>query len=176
MINLTRPYYLAPVHGEPRHQHLYAEIGMNMGYPDHRIFQMADGLPLELDDTSAKLGHAVPAGRVMVDNSGAEGVTTEILKDRYNIANDGIIMIAIVVDSVKGSLVGPPTIATKGLNARESLMDQANDVLIDHLTALSNDERKDTVRVKHDAQDVVRKFLQKRLGSRPLVTAMVIES
>jgi ribonuclease J len=175
MINLTRPYYLAPVHGEPRHQHLYQNIARNMGYPDHRIFTMKDGIPLVMDDTAAWAGEPVPAGRVLVDNSGTPGVTDDVLRDRYNIANDGIVIITIAIDMTKGVLVGDPTLQSRGFHGPEGILNAAYSVLFDGLSALSRDELKDTNRVKHDASDTVRRLVQKRTNLRPLVLPIIVE-
>jgi ribonuclease J len=110
MINLTRPYYLAPVHGEPRHQHMYLEMAREMGYPEHRIFMLEDGVPLVLDETNAYFGEPVPVGRVLVDYSGTPGISTEVLRDRYNIAKDGLIVITIAVDLERGEFIGDPMV------------------------------------------------------------------
>lgn len=175
MINLTRPYYLAPVHGEARHQHIYQGIARNMGYPEHRIFTMKDGVPLVMDDTSAHQGEAVPAGRVLVDNSGTPGVSDDVLRDRYNIANDGIIVVTVPIDTTKGELIGDPIIQARGFSGPEGVLNTAYDIVFDNLNALSRDELKDTNRVKHDTADTVRKFMQKRTGLRPLVLPIVVE-
>ena len=80
-----------------------------MGYPEHRLFTMQDGIPLRLEETSASLGEAVPYGRVLVDNSGTPGITDEVLRDRYNVANDGLVVVTVVIDVEKGELVGDPS-------------------------------------------------------------------
>lgn len=175
MINLTRPFYIAPVHGEPRHQHLYGNIALGMGYPDHRIFTMEDGKPLEFEETTAGFGETVPSGRVLIDNSGTPGVTDEVLRDRYNIANDGIVIITVVLDAELGELVGDPVLQSKGLHGPDGLLDQAFDHLIDALGALSKEELRDVNRVMHDSADVVRRLIHKRCQLRPLVLPTIVE-
>lgn len=175
MVNLTRPYYIAPVHGEPRHQHLYNHIARGMGYPEHRIFTMEAGIPLVFTETEAHIGEPVPCGRVLVDNSGTPGVPDEVLRDRYNVANDGLIVITIAIDPEHGELVGDPILQAKGFHGPEGLVDQAFNVLTDTLGRLSTDELRDTSRVRHEAQDSVRRFIHKRCQLRPLVLPCIVE-
>ncbi len=175
MMNLTRPYYVAPVHGEPRHQYLYNEIAGGMGYPDHRIFTMEAGVPLIFGEQEAHFGEQVPCGRVLVDNSGTPGVPDEVLRDRYNVANDGLIVVTIAIDPERGELAGDPIIQAKGFHGPEGLIDQAFDALVDVLQNLSKDEIRDTGRVRHDAQDIVRRFVNKRTSLRPLVLPTIVE-
>jgi ribonuclease J len=175
MINLTRPYYIAPVHGEPRHQFLYNSIAKDMGYPEHRIFTMKDGIPLNLDDTSANFGEKVPCGRVLVDNGGHPGVSDEVLRDRYNVANDGLIVVTIAVDTTQGEIVGDPIIQARGFHGPQGILDVAFEHLVDALGALSKDELKDSTRVRQDSADVVKRLIQKRTQLRPLVLPTVVE-
>ena len=116
MINLTKPYYIAPVHGEPRHQSLYCDIAGDMGYPEHRMFTMKDGIPLNIEETSAGPGDPVQVGRVLVDNSGTPGVSDDVLRDRYNVANDGLIVVTISIDMTKGELAGTPIVQARGFH------------------------------------------------------------
>lgn len=175
MINLTKPFYIAPVHGEPRHQFLYNQIAAGMGYPDHRRFTLEAGIPLVMDEKKAYLGEAVATGRVLVDNSGTPGVTDEVLRDRYNVANDGLIMISIAVDTTHGEIVGDLNLMAKGFHGPAGILDQAKDVLIDLLSSMNPSDIKDLNKVKTESADLVRKFLGKRIKLRPLIVPSVIE-
>ena len=175
MINLTKPFYIAPVHGEARHQYLYNQIALEMGYPAHRLFTMKDGIPLCMDETNSYYGEQVPCGRVLVDNSGTAGVPDEVLRDRYNVANDGIVVITIPIDTTVGQMAGDPGIQARAFSGPEGTLEAAYDVLFDALSALSKDELKDTSRVKHDAGDVVKRLIQKRTRLRPLVLPIIVE-
>ncbi|HTQ10171.1 MAG TPA: ribonuclease J, partial [Fimbriimonadaceae bacterium] len=175
MVNLTRPYYIAPVHGEPRHQHLYNGIAKGMGFPEHRIFTMAAGIPLVFTETEAHLGEPVPCGRVLVDSSGTPGVPDEVLRDRHNVANDGLVVLTIAIDPEHGELVGDPILQAKGLHGPDGLIDQAFNYLVDALNDLSREEIRDTSAVKHEAQDAVRRFIHKRASLRPLVLTTIVE-
>lgn len=175
MINLTRPFYIAPVHGEPRHQFLYNQIAADMGYPEHRIFTMETGVPLQMDDKHAMFVEPIPTGRVLVDNSGTPGVSDEILRDRYNVANDGIVILSIAIDTTHGEIVGDPTVMARGFHGPKGLLEDAQDLMVDALAGLNPNEIKDLNRIKQDATAVVRKFMAKRGKLRPLIVASVIE-
>jgi len=175
MINLTRPFYIAPVHGEPRHQFLYNEIAKDMGYPEHRIFTLDAGVPLVFEETNAGYGEPVACGRVLVDNAGTVGISDEVLRDRSHISKDGIIMITLAVDVEKGELVGDPIMQSKGFQGPDGTLDKAYEILWDNLKQLSREEVRDVSRVRHATSDVVRRFIQKRTSLRPLVLPSVIE-
>jgi ribonuclease J len=175
MINLLKPFYIAPVHGEPRHQYLYNHIAKEMGHAEHRIFTMACGVPLNLDDTSAALGTAVAAGSVLVDNAGTAGVSDEILRDRYSVANEGLVIVTVPVDVTKGVLAGDPSIMAKAFSGSPKTLDIALDFLLDAMRNLGREELRDTSRVKADAADAVKRAIQRRGGARPLVVPIVIE-
>jgi ribonuclease J len=175
MINLTKPFYVAPVHGEPRHQHIYNRMAVDMGYPLHRIYTMQNGRPLVIDEDKAFFGDEVPTGRVLVDNSGTPGVTEEVLRDRYSVANDGLVLISIAVDTTHGEIVGDPSLHAKGFHGPAGILDLAHDAMVDILASLSATEIKDLNRVKQDATDVVRKVLGRRGRLRPLIVTTVIE-
>ena len=175
MVSLTKPFYIAPVHGEPRHQHIYNEMVRAMGYPDSRIFTLVDGIPLNVEETSASFGDPVPFGRVLVDTGGTPGVTDDVLRDRFNIARDGIIVISLVVDIDKGEVAGDPVLQARGFHAPEGTLDHAYDVLWDALRNLTREELKDVGRLRHEVADVVKKMIHKRTSLRPLVLPTIVE-
>jgi len=175
MINLTRPFYLAPVHGEPRHQHLYCKVGATMGYPEHRVFMMVDGHPLTFDDTKGWLGDPVKCGRVLVDNGGNPGISDEILRDRNTVANDGVIIPVIALDLETGEIVGTPTIESRGFSGDPKILEQAAKILDETLMGLSQNDIKNIDVVRHAAADAVRKFVHRKAQMRPLVSPAIVE-
>ena len=175
MINLTRLYYLAPVHGEPRHQHMYQEIAKDMGYAENRMFTMKSGVSLDIGETNANLGDTFPSGRVLVDRNGTPGVTDDILRDRNNVAREGIITVVLVVDKTAGRLANRPTIDARGFHGEDGVLKYAEEVLADGLGQLSKEDFKDSSRVKQLSADLVRRSIQKRSNVRPLVVPTVVE-
>ena len=175
MVNLLRPFYLAPVHGEPRHQHVYLEMIRDMGYPEHRIFKLEDGSTLQIKEKSAEIGEKVPCGRVLVDNSGTPGISDEVLRDRSNLANDGLVAVTVVIDPERGELVGDPIIVSRGFHGPEGALDSAMEVLEDGLDSLDPDDLRDVDKLRHQVTDIVRRYIQKRTSLRPLVLPTIVE-
>ncbi len=175
MVNLTRPFYLAPVHGEPRHQDAYLELGRNMGYPEHRMFTLENGVPLCLDDTKAWFGDPEPCGRILVDRAGTPGVTEEVLRDRSNLSRDGVVVVTVAIDPDSGEIVGDPILQGKGLHTTEDVLTQTSEVVLDALLAFDRNDLKDVDRVRHTVGDVARRHLAKRANLRPLIVPSVVQ-
>ncbi len=175
MINLTRPFYLAPVHGEPRHQYLYGQIGKSMGYPESRIFTLTDGVPLDFTEKHAGFGEPVPAGRVLVDGSGTPGVTEDVLRDRYNVSNEGFVTITVAVDTTHGEFVGDLMLQSRGLHGPEGLLDQAQNWVYDVLNDMNKAEISDLGKVRHLITDTAKRAILKKSGLRPLIVVSIIE-
>lgn len=175
MVNLLRPFYIAPVHGEPRHQHLYLQMVAAMGYPEHRMFTLEDGATLRISETQAELGDKVPCGRVLVDNSGTPGITDEVLRDRYNLANDGLIAVTVAIDPERGELVGEPIVQSRGFHGPEKALELATDVLVDGLRSLEANDLRDVDKLRHQVSDTLRRYIQKRHNLRPLVVPTIVE-
>ena len=176
MINLTRPFYLAPVHGEPRHTWQYRKMAADMGYPEHRLFAMEDGVPLVITATEAHLGEPVPCGRVLVDNGGNPGVTEDLLRDRSNLAQYGVVTVTLVVDPEAGDVVGEPLLSQKGLHDPEgSVLQAATQALATELRQFSKEDVMDPDTLRHAASDVVRRAIFRCSQIRPLVVTTVVE-
>ena len=114
MLNLVRPRYFMPVHGEYRHQHIHRGLARESGIPEEDIFILENGDVLEIDGDNAELVDKVPTGMVFVDGfeiGDAEGL---VLRDRQQLAGDGIIIAVVTVDAQSGETVAPPELVARG--------------------------------------------------------------
>src|SRR5207247_3829878 len=113
MLNLTRPRYFIPVHGEYRHLLGHARLAESVGLEPDRILLIEDGTGVEVTKTSACIAGRFPAGRILVDGKSVGETGAVVLRDRQLLAEDGVIAVAITVDR-SGAVVAGPEIASRG--------------------------------------------------------------
>ena len=170
MINLVKPFYLAPIHGEPRHQYLYREMSLAMGYPEHRIFLMEEGVPLCMDETNAWLGESVPSGEVWLDKSGTSSITEEIMKERMSLANDGVLSITLLLDKKQSKLKGKPKIQSKGFSGNPKILNELATLAEEAL----EDPKPSSYRNIQEAEQMLLKTLKKHIQSKTKLSPLVL--
>jgi ribonuclease J len=175
MVNLTRPHYVAPVHGEPRHQYHMGHLAVEMGYGEENIIMLENGSQLVLEKDGAFMADSVVCGRVLVDGSGQAGVSDEVLRDRQNLANDGVVFVNVAIDSDAGKIVGSPEVVGRGVVALDAEIRELKDVLNDLVRSYSHAELRDTAVLHAEISEVTRKFLRRAINRRPLVVASVVD-
>ena len=179
MLNLLRPQYFVPVHGEYRHQHLHAELARQSGLGDEEIFILENGDVLELDAENGEVVDKVPTGMVFVDGfelGDAEGL---VLRDRQQLAADGILIAVVTVDAQSGDTVAPPELVARGfLHDDERLKDvldecgAALDALMEELGRVHVTGQR---LIKEDIKDKLAELVYARTRSRPLIMPVVVE-
>ena len=121
IIGITKPKYFIPVHGEHRHLMLHKHLAEVMGVPNQNCFIMGLGQVFETDGKTAKINGSVPSGKVLIDGLGVGDVGNIVLRDRKHLAQDGLIVIIISIDSTSGEVISEPDIISRGfVYVRES--------------------------------------------------------
>ncbi len=178
MLNLTRPKYVTPVHGEYRHVAKYIDLAQDVGIPSGNIFPMEVGDVLEITPDSAGIVGKVAAGDVLVDGIGVGDVGDVVLRDRWHLAQDGIFIIVVSVDRGTGSIVAGPEVISRGfiyMEEAEDLIEEAKDVVIDTIRNLTIDAATEWSTAKGDVRTAVAKLLHMRTRRRPMVIPIVVE-
>ncbi|MFN8852798.1 MAG: ribonuclease J, partial [Armatimonadota bacterium] len=168
MITLTKPFYLAPVHGEPLHQKAYKEMALAMGHAPHRIFVLDNGDPLELDEQKAWLGKPVTTGEVMIDQNEGRPIEVEELRARQQMAHDGIVMVTLAVDR-DGTMVANPHVEAHGVCGGDDVVPEIQDMLRGAIGRLTEFEMQETDYFRATIEQQVRKVLQAKTRQRPKV-------
>jgi ribonuclease J len=171
LLNLVKPKYFIPIHGELRHLHAHAEIGRNQGIPAENIFVVENGTVVEFNETGARLADRIPGGWVFVDGSGVGDVGPVVLRDREILSQDGFVLAVVRLNQKTGQLIHRPKIITRGfvfVKENLDLIERAEEEII---AALRMDGQ--------DPQNTVRKALCELLYSetqrRPMVMPVVVE-
>ena len=179
MLNLLRPQYFVPVHGEYRHQHIHAGLAREAGIEDEHIFILENGDVLEIDDANAEIVDKVHTGMVFVDGfeiGDAEGL---VLRDRQQLAGDGILIAVVTVDAQTGRSVAPPELVARGfLHDDERLKDvlaDCREALDEVLAQLGKEGITGQRLIRDDIKDTLAELVYRGTRRRPLIMPVVVE-
>jgi ribonuclease J len=178
MLALTRPRYFMPVHGEYRHLLQHARLAEGVGIPKDRIFLIEDGLGLEVTASGARVLGQYPAGPVLVDGKGVGDVGSVVLRDRQLLAEAGMLVIALTIDRVTGSIVAGPEIVSRGfvyMREADALMDEVKAAVRDALAARQEPEVFDRELVGAMVRSAARRFINQRFQRKPVVLPVILE-
>ncbi len=181
MLNLTRPRYVMPVHGDYKRLRLHAGLAKSVGIDEERIFQSRNGVPLEFDSNgAARLGKDVGAGMIFVDGLELGEPDDAALRDRRTLSADGVVLVAVTVSFEDLEVAADPEIAFRGVPFRD---DEDSDRLLDEIADAVEDKIEDAFKgkvrepalIRQDVHDVVAELVFKRLKRRPMVLPVVVE-
>jgi ribonuclease J len=176
MINLVRPKFFIPVHGDYRHLKRHAELAAATGVPE-KVILLEDGDVLTLDREHAEKTGKVTTGRVCIDNnSTADVVEDTVIRDRKHLGEDGVFLPIIAINKRTGQVEGVPEITTRGFAADDpELLRNARDIVARTLEQSSEEERKDYGVMKDKIRGDLKRFLQKNANRRPLIMPIILE-
>lgn len=179
MINLTRPEYVAPYHGEPRHYHAYTQMALDMGYPTETILTFETGQMLEMDAEGVRrAATTIPHGSVLVDGISTGGVSDVVLRDRRHLSQDGTVIVTVSMDRSTGEILAGPDMLSRGfLHPEDSseLFEGAVERVVQALEELDAAEGADWDTVRIAVHDTVARYLRKRTNRRPVVVPVIME-
>jgi ribonuclease J len=180
MLNLTRPRYVMPVHGDYKRIRLHAELAESIGIDSERIFRSRNGVPLEIDGDGARLGDDLGAGMIFVDGLELGEPDDAALRDRRTLSADGLVIVVATVSLEDGEVAADPEISFRGVpmpsnESTERLVDELMDVVEDKLEDGLRGHVREPALIRQDLHDAVAAFVYKRLKRRPMVLPVVIE-
>jgi ribonuclease J len=176
MINLVRPKFFVPVHGDYRHLKRHAELALATGVPE-KVILLEDGEVLTLDREHAEKTGKVTTGRICIDNnSTADVVEDTVIRDRKHLGEDGVFLPIIAINKRTGQVEGVPEITTRGFAADDpELLRNARDIVARTLDQSSEEERRDYGVMKDKIRGDLKRFLQKNANRRPLIMPIILE-
>jgi len=176
--SLVNPKYAIPVHGEYKHLVAQAKIAEELGYDKDNIKILSSGDVLELDEEKAEVTGRVQVGNIMVDGNGVGDVGNIVIRDRQRLADDGIIIIVMTLDSVTGLVLDGPDIVSRGfvyVRNSETLMDEMQTVVDNTMDYIMDRRITDWGKIKTEVKDAVGDFVWKETKRRPMILPIIME-
>lgn len=176
--SLVNPLYSIPVHGEYKHLIAQAKIAEELGYDKEHIKILSSGDVLEIDENGADVTGHVQVGNIMVDGLGVGDVGNIVLRDRQRLAEDGIIIVVMTLESGSGQVLAGPDIVSRGfvyVRNSESLMDEARTVLERTMEYCMDHNITDWGKIKNEVKDALGDFVWKETKRRPMIMPIIME-
>ena len=176
--SLVNPKYSIPVHGEYKHLIAQAKIAEALGYDSDHIKILSAGDILELDEDGAEVIGKAPVGNILVDGLGVGDVGNIVLRDRQRLAEDGIIVVVMTLESGSGQVLAGPDIVSRGfvyVRNSESLMDEAQAILNDTMDYCMSHNITDWTKIKNEVKDALGDFVWKETKRRPMIMPIIME-
>jgi len=177
LLNLVKPKFFVPIHGEYRHLSLHAKLAQSVGIPKENTFILEDGDILEVSPQAGKIAGKVTSGNVYVDGLSVGDIGTVVLRNRRMLSRDGIVVVIMAVNKQTGKLVGRPDIISRGfVDTRESkdMIDESRDLVarsLDH----SGDRPTEWSFVNTKVRDILNKFYYEQTKRRPMILPFMVK-
>jgi len=177
MINLVRPRYFIPIHGEYRHLVKHIQLAMETGLPPERLILAEDGDTICFSDGTARIRDRVHTGRVLVDGKGVGDVGELVLRERRRLAGDGVVIALLAVDEKTGEVIYGPDIISRGFVFEDQggfILEQAKDIVLEVLNATELAVPMDWGEVAPDIKRNLKRFFYKIIERRPIIMPIII--
>jgi ribonuclease J len=178
MLNLVKPRYVMPVHGDHKRIGLHAQLADAVGIDPDDVFRGENGLPLELDERGARFGEPEQSGMIFVDGVDVGDPADVALRDRRMLSADGIFIVVATVSEQSGESVAPPEVIFRGVPFIEQADELVDDIRAEvelSLSRAAKDGVRETDLLQQELHDDLAAFVYDRLRRRPMVLPVVVE-
>jgi len=178
MINLTRPCFFVPIHGEYRHLVNHSRLARKVGIDPERCILAVNGDVVTFSGDRAEIAGTVESGRVFVDGKGIGDVGTIVLKDRKHLSEDGMVVVIIAINQASGEIIYGPDIVTRGFvfeDESQEYLEETRKIVLDTLAGVNLEVMADWNEVKMEVRRVLRRFFNKTIERRPVILPVILE-
>ncbi|MFH1153407.1 MAG: ribonuclease J [Pseudomonadota bacterium] len=178
MINLTKPKYFIPIHGEYRHLVIHARLAEKLGIPREHVILAENGKIIAFDETGGRIAGVVETGRVLIDGKGIGDVGRSVLKERRNLSEDGLVVVCMIIDEETGIVLYGPELISKGFvfgAETGHLVDDAQCVILEIVEdiEIGSESRVDQIRTR--LQKALKQYFFFTIRRRPVILPIIIE-
>jgi ribonuclease J len=174
LINLVRPKFFIPIHGDYRNLRRHAQLAMETGAIEHAIV-IEDGDVLELDASDARKKDKITAGRVLIDSGSTIDVVEDlVIRDRRILSEDGIVLAVLAINKRMGKIEREPEIVMRGFGGAD-ITEEAREVVLKTVDGLSEEQKTDYGLVKEKVRVELKRLIQKTTSRRPMIMPVILE-
>lgn len=176
--NLVKPKYFMPVHGEYRHQKFHKDLAVNLGMNERNVIIAENGNTIEINKNVFKKTSNIIAGERLVDGNGMGDIESVVLRDRKQLAEEGVLVSIIALDKRTGELLKEPEVISRGLiynNEAQKLIFEAREIIKDALENVSTMEN-DLATVKNNVRKQLANYFYKKMKRRPMILTIIVEN
>ena len=178
LLNLVRPRYFIPIHGEYRQLFRHSALAHAVGAVSEEIMLIEDGQPIEFTEDRAYRREPVTAGRVCVDSGSLEEIEEVVIRDRKHLSEDGVVVPIIAINKHTGQIESQPEIVTRGFMPSDNgleLLNGAREVVLRTVEQSNAEEKTDWSVIKEKIRVDLRRYLKKQTSKRPLILPVILE-
>jgi ribonuclease J len=178
MLNLIRPKYFMPIHGEYRMLRQHALLAEAVGIERENIFIVDNGETVEVQEGVARKGHKVTSGNTLIDGLGVGDVGNIVLRDRKLLSQDGILVVVVTLSKQDGAILSGPDIISRGfvyVRESEGLLDEANRIVSNTLNRLMGEKVNEWASLKTHVKDALGRYLYEQTRRRPMILPIIME-
>jgi len=178
MINLTRPKYFIPIHGEFRHLVLHSRLAKQVGIPEENILLAENGQIIEFDENGGRIQDKVLTGRVLIDGKGVGDVGRSVLKERRNLSEDGLVVVNMAFDEETGIVIYGPEIVSRGFvfeTETGHLLEDAKCVVLEIVEEVGPEVPDRAAKIQSKIQKALRKYFSFTINRRPVILPFILE-
>lgn len=178
MLNLIRPKYFMPVHGEHKMLKAHKDTAIETGVPKNNIIIAQNGSKVEVTKSAVKIKGKVNAGSTLVDGLGVGDIGNIVLKDRQQLSQDGVVVIVFTLDKETGKIIVGPDIVTRGfVYSKESddIIKEAIETIKQKLDSMDGNAMKDWTMLKNNTRDIASKYFYNKTKRNPVILPIIME-
>ena len=178
MINLVRPRFFVPIHGEYRHLVKHLQLARKVGIDEERCILAVNGDIISFAEGSGAITGAAESGRVFVDGKGIGDVGEIVLKDRLHLSEDGMVVVIIAINQANGEIIYGPDIVSRGFvfeDESQEYLDETRKIVLDALAGVNLEVMADLNEVKMEVRRILRRFFNKTIERRPVILPLILE-
>jgi ribonuclease J len=178
MLNLTRPRFFIPVHGEYRQLYAHTLLAREVGIPSERIILAETGDVIVLRPNSVRIEGKAPVGRRFIDEGGVAELDELVVRDRRHLSEEGVVLAVVAVNKATGRVEGMPELVSRGHVQEEdsaAFLAEARQIVIHALEECTSEEREESLVLAETVRAELKRYFRKRTGTRPMIVPVIYE-